>query len=1193
MFGNFVCCNFIYLAINYPNVRKPGKILLLLILIVPSAGNAQQLSNYRSAKIVVKSDTVIFDTLSIIPGSVIIRDSTGQRIDSDSYSISYPDATLLFNHLYSKMPGTLFLSYKVFPYNFSASYKHKDIKLIEPDEKGNYNPFVFTYEDQPADIFKFGGLNKNGSISRGVSFGNGQDVVVNSSFNLQLSGKLNDDIDILAAITDNNIPIQPDGSTQQIQDFDKVFIQLSSKNTKLIAGDFELARPESYFMNFYKKAQGGSFSTSFLTDNDKGKEKNLPVRQAGKRNKMEVSAAAAISKGKYAKNNSFTETEGNQGPYKLTGAENETYIIVLSGTEKIYINGELMVRGQENDYVIDYNTAQITFTAKRMITKDSRITAEFEYSDKNYARSMFYTGTKYSSEKLTMHLNFFSEQDIKNQPVQQQLTDKEKLLLSQIGDNLDQAEVPYVDSVAFTNDQVLYKMIDTLAGTILYDSVFVYCTNPDSAHYRLGFSYVGENKGNYVQIQSSANGRVFKWVDPQSVVPHRNFEPVIQLVTPKKRQMVALSAEYILSKRTSASVEFALSNNDLNLFSTAGSSDDIGYAAKAYMKNILPLSKKDSTGWSLTSELSHEYVDKYFVPIERYRNVEFDRDWNIPQIKEKTEENITDLKISLTDKKKNFAGYQLHSFFAGSQYNGLQNMVNANLEKEGFLLTFTDILLNSQDNINSTRFIRSKAGFSKKMSWLVIGVKEEQEHNMYFDRNSDTLKINSFSYNEWEAYISNPDTSKNTYTAFYKKRLDFLPLQNSLNLATTAQNLGINFEMLKNTNNKLSIYNTYRYLLINNASLTSQKEDKSLLSRLEYSLKVFKGVITSNTYYEIGSGLEIKKEFSYIEIAQGQGVYSWSDYNGNGVKELNEFEIAAFQDQANYIRVYTPTNQYVKTYTNQFSQVLNLNPSIAWNSKKGLKKFLSRLSDQATYRIDHKNTDNDKFRAYNPFTSGINDTVLISVTSSFRNVFYFNRSSSKFGFDLNYQDNRNKILLVNGFDSRTGNIKGINIKWNISRRFSFTSKFNNGEKISSSEYFNNRDYDIIYSEIEPVLSYQPDVSFRLSLNYKYSDKKNQKGIIGEKAFLNKAGMEIKYNVLSKGSLLFKVNYIDIKFNSNENSPVSYEMLEGLKKGNNAIWSVSYQRNLSNNLQLNLSYEGRKSQGINTIHVGSVQLRAYF
>ena len=1152
-------------------------------MLSPLFSGAQQLSNYRAKKIVLTSDTIIIDPLSIIPKSIVIRDSSGKNIDSSLYKIYYPESKLILKTNSKNQFKTLFVSYKVFPYNFSNTFGHKNSKMIEPDAKGNYNPFAYTYDDQKTDIFKFGGLNKNGSISRGVSFGNSQDVVVNSSFNLQLAGKLSDDIEVLAAITDNNVPIQPDGNTQQIQDFDKVFIQLSSKNAKLIAGDFELTKPNSYFMNFYKKAQGGCFSTSFSTLIDKTKKKKGTI---------DVKGAAAISKGKYAKN-IFSGTEGNQGPYKLTGAENESFIIILSGTEKVYVDGILLSRGQENDYIIDYNTAEVTFTAKRLITKDSRISIEFEYSDKNYARSLFYEGTDFTSNKLSVHFNFYSEQDIKSQPVQQQLTDKQKKLLSQVGDSLNQAVVPYVDSIAYNNNQVLYKKVDTIVAAIKYDSVFVYSTSADSAHYSLGFSEVGANKGNYVQIQSSANGRVFKWIAPVVGVKQGNYEPVVQLIAPKKNQMVTLSTEYIISKRTKASIEIAMSNNDINTFSTIDKSDNIGYAMKASVKNILPLGKKDSTNWRLITEVNNEYTDKYFVPIERYRDVEFERDWNLTQLKKNTEQNIASIKFSLADKKGRFTSYQLRSFLAGSQYTGFQNMINSDLEKKGFHLLFNGSLVNSADKVNTSKYLRCNADFSKKIKWVVIGIKGEQEHNTFYKINTDTLQKNSFYYHELGGYICNPDTTKNKYKIFYKQRQDYLPLNNLLHIATTAKDIGVSLGFMKKKNSRLTINGTYRTLVVNDTLITQQKEDKSLLTQAEYNFKAFKGALTSTTFYEIGSGLEVKQEFSYIEVAQGQGVYSWTDYNGDGVKQLNEFEVAAFQDQANYIRVYTPTNQYIKTYTDQFSEALNLNPASVWSSKKGFKKFISRLSDQATYRIDNKNTDKDIKKAYNPFVAEVNDTSLISVNSSFRNSFYFNRSSSKFGFDLDYQENRNKAMLVNGFDSRVLISKIVNARWNITRKFSITSKYEFGDKTSKSDYFSTRDYDIHYSETAPTFSFQPNASFRISINYKYTDKKNLIGTIGEKAFLNNTGVDIKYNVLSKGSILLRASYIKIKYNSDDGTPIAYEMLEGLKAGDNATWSLSYQRNISGNLQLTLNYEGRKSQSVNTVHVGSVQLRAYF
>ncbi|MGD0710010.1 MAG: hypothetical protein ABR968_02400 [Bacteroidales bacterium] len=1158
------------------------KIFLLLCLLLPLISKAQRLSNYRASKIEVRSDTIFLDSLSIIPGSLIIRDTAGNKLDSSRYSIYCPKAELVLDHAYRTQFTTLFVSYKVFPYNFSQSHKHKDAKDIQPDAKGNYNPFTYTY-NQSSDIFKFGGLNKNGSISKGVSFGNNQDLVVNSNFNLQLSGKLNDDVEVLAAITDNNIPIQPDGNTQQIQDFDKVFIQLSSKSSKLIAGDFELTRPDSYFMNYNKKTEGGDFSTTFNITDSKGKKTS---------DMMTVYVAGGISKGKYAKNQ-FAGTDGNQGPYVLTGAQNEPYIVVLSGTESVYIDGVLMVRGQENDYIINYNTAQIIFTAKRQITKDSRISVEFEYTNQNYATSLFAGGFDYITKKTITRFNFYSEQDIKSQPLQQTLSDSMKLILAHAGDSLDKAVYSYVDSVAFTNTEVLYKKIRDTVGTTVYYPVYVYSTSSDSAHFNVGFSLVGQGKGDYVQIQSAANGRVFKWLAPIGGVPQGNYAPVTQLIPPKKKQMITLSTDYAISKRTKATVEVAMSNNDINLFSTLDKNTDVGYAVHAGIKNTTPLNRDDTTKWNLITEFNNEYTSKYFSPIDRYRDVEFERDWNLTSLTQSMDENITSLKFSLSDSKKNFTSYQFQSFLASPQYTGFRNSLNGNLEDKGFHLIFNGSILDSKDNVNTTRFIRSDADLSKKLGWITVGVDGDQEYNSFKSIKTDSLQKNSFSYTEWGAYISNSDTMKNKYTLFYKTRVDYLPLKNSLALATTAQNIGVTFNLLKSAKSKLTLNGTYRNLEVNDTSLTTQQKDKSLLGRIEYSLKVLKGAIYSSTFYEIGSGLVVKQQYSYIQVAMGQGTYVWNDYNGDGIMQLNEFELATIPGTGNYIRVYTPTNQYVKTYTDQFSQTLNINPSVIWNSKKGIKKFISRLSDQTTYSINNKNNDNNDFEAYNPFHAKIGDSSLISVNSNFRNSFYFNRSSSKFGFDFDYINNRIKELLVDGFDSRTSTSKEINIKWGITKAISLTAKNEIDEKTSTSAYCNTNDYDVISYETQPTISFQPNVTYRISIDYKYSDKRNAIGNIGERAFLNEVGTEIKYNVLSKGSLLLKVSYTQIKYNSDGNTPVAYEMLEGMKTGDNENWSISYQRNLSNNLQLNLSYDGRKSEGAKIINVGNVQLRAYF
>ncbi len=1131
---------------------------------------SQDLSNFRTRKINMSNDSVILDTLSIAPNSVIIYDNKGAIIDDSLFHIDYARSVLYFDN--KRNYDNITISYRVFPIDFTQKHFHKDYTKLVDTINSPDNIYIYNFKPETGnDIFGNKELNKRGSISRGISFGNNQDVIVNSGLNLQLSGKVSENLNILAAITDNNIPIQPDGNTQQIQEFDKVFISLFNDNINLTVGDFELKKPTGYFMRMFKKVQGA----------------NISIKTKKKRFEIINTISGAISKGKYNRQ-AITGIEGNQGPYKLSGAENESFIIILAGSEKVYIDGQLMMRGQDQDYIIDYNTAELTFTPRQPITKDKRIIVEFEYSDKNYARFLIANNNEFISEKGKLWINIYSEQDSKNQSIHQDLSDDDKNLLSLIGDSIHQAYVYNIDSVEFSNDYVLYKMIDTTIASVTYDSIFVYSTNPDSAFFRLGFTNVGANNGNYIQLQSSANGRVYKWVQPLNGIPQGDYEPIILLVTPKKKQMMSVGGIYKLSNTLSTNFEFSATNNDINTFSKLHNNDNAGYAIKTGLVHQTKF--KDSTINIITS-VDYQLTDKNFIPIERYRSTEFERNWNLSDNTLEGNEHFVTSGLILNYKQYGFAKYDFQYMNRNKNLNAYKNNFGTNINIMGFTVDFDGSLLSTKDNLNSSGFLRYKTSISKSVAFIRIGLTSEQETNKWTKNNNDSLLGNSFSYNQTGIFVQNMDSAKNRIFASYHQRQDYLPYNGELQYSSLAEeyNAGIHFK--KNTNNILKLTCNYRKLGIIDTLVSTNEPENTITGRIEYNLRLLKNTISSNTFYEIGSGMEVKKEFTYLEVATGQGVYTWTDYNNNGVKELDEFETANFIDQANYIRIYTPTNDYIKTYNNQFSQMFFIRPEMIWRKEKGIKKLVSKLSDQMAFRLNKKNLQDDFITNANPFTSSVKDSVLISMNSSLRNTLYFNRTNAKFSLSYIFQNNNSKTLLVNGIDTRTSLSNGLQTRWNITRIITVIDNCSLGNKTFDSEFFDSKNYNIEFIQNQASIQFQPLISIRISLLHKYFEKKNISG--QEQATGNDIGTELRYNVLKKGNLSIKINYINIRFNSDTNSPVAYEMLEGFNPGNNATWALIYQRNISKSLQMNINYNGRVSEGSKVIHIAGMQLRAYF
>ena len=1141
-----------------------NKVLAIIFCIIYNIDYCQSF-DYKSlfSKKYVDTDTVVIDTFSINPRTFQILNKDKKSISLDYKLLPYKGLVVFLDIPYD----TLTFNYHPLLIDFTKKYYKHPISLNRTIEQQQYHPSINIINNVNSNnLFQGTKLNRTGSISRGLMVGNNQDFSLNSNLNLQLSGTISPTMKILASVTDDNIPIQPQGNTQQLQDFDKVFIQVSDEKWKLTAGDFWIKNKDSYFLKYHKRGQGIHLENKIIGIN--GIE-------------IDIENSASISKGKFGRN-VIQGIEGNQGPYRLFGNENESFIIILSGTENVYIDGILQKRGQNNDYIIDYNTSEVSFTANTLITKDKRIIVEFQYSDKNYARSLLQTSTTIKKNKSSFYIHGYGEQDSKNQPLQLDFDLLDRQTLENIGDNIDLAIGSGIDSVDFNQATNLYQKKDSLG----YE-VYQYSIDEQQAVYMLTFSNVGQGNGNYKIKENNALGKVFEWVAPDTIsfgdiVKNGDYSPIKKLVTPKKRQIISLGGKTIWSGN-SLNYELSTSNMDLNTFSNINNEDNIGFAGLVNFENKNTLKGK----WELNQQYRIESISKDFRRIERFREVEFERNWNIQNLITPKNQLLSSAKINLKHIENGLFQYQLNSYFIKNNFNGYKNDFKIKWNKK-VRLNFNGSLMNS-DGQFKTSFLRHKTDLFIPIKGFKLGFKDINENNQFFI--ADTLNNNSYRFYDWKVYIENFDSTRNRVQFFYQERYDWFKGRSILEKATKAISPGLMVGISSRKNFNLNYSLAYR-MLQSDSSLTTILPENSLASRLNYNLKLLKGGINTNSFLEIGSGLELQKEFIYIEVPAGQGVYSWNDYNDNGIKELNEFEIAAFNDQATYIRVFTPNNNYVKIYSFQYNQNLNIDFRRIINGKTMAEKFLKKFYNQTAVNTHKKTNDLDLQTLLNPLVNADNP-IIQQMSNSLRNSLFFNRSSSKYSFELVTLLFANKNLLINGTDFRSTNKDQIKFRWNLNQSLMVNSQLSKEIKKNSSTYMTNRNYDIENKEINNRLSFQPNTLFRIALNGRYSEKRNSIDYGNEKAFIKDIGIELRRSKRDMGLLNGELHLVNINYNGESSSTIGFEMLEGLQLGKNITWKLGFQKNMSNNIQISINYNGRKSQENRAIHTGSMQMRAFF
>ncbi len=1146
-------------------------IIAFLLLLHTSFWAEAQVSNLRKRRIATKG-IISLDTLSIVPQSLLIYNT-----DTSSYSVDYVNSIISWKKAIDK--DSINITYRVFQTRLNAPvyrFSYDSIRnnfIVENKKLSGFK------KEEP--LFNWGNLIYNGSFGRSLSVGNTQDAVFNSQFNLQINGLVGDSIQIAAAITDNNIPIQPDGTTQQLNEFDRILLQFKKRDWEINLGDIDMRRNDAYFLKFYKRLQGISYQQNF---------------NINKNTKDNLLLSGAIAKGKFARN-ILAVQEGNQGPYRLEGNNNELYFVVLAGTEKVFIDGVQLQRGEDADYIINYNTAEVTFTPKQMITKDRRVQVEFEYADRNFLNSMLYGSNAVSfGKKFTLNVSAYSNSDARNSPINQTLDIPQKQFLANIGDSVQNAFYPIAGIDSFSASKILYKKIDTLYNGV-HDSVYVYSTSNDSAKYNLSFIEVGANKGNYTLSASAANGKVYQWIAPQNGVPQGFYEAAAFLVTPKQQQVISIGGEYRLNDKTVINAELASSKYNVNTFSEKDKANDVGYAGRVSFTKQTGWTAQHNKHLSLTGSGSYEWVDKNFRPVERLRAVEFTRDWGLPIITNYATEQLPSVSLQLADDKGQNLQYNFSSYLRSDGYKGYRNIVIHNLENKGWRLYDVFNLTTINLPYDKGFYLRPTIDVSKtlyKMKNYVAGASYAVEHNEISNRQSDTIIPVSFAFETISAYVKSDQSKANKWSFTYFTRSNQLPQGAALIQTDRSHNYNFQTELLQNQNHQFRLNVTYRQLFVSDSKPINQTSDNSLLGRAEYAINEWHGFVNGNVIYEVGSGQEQKRDYSYIEVAAGLGQYTWNDYNGDGIPQLNEFEIAQFQDQAKYIRIFTPTNQYIKANYNQFTYNFSLLPKALANhiNNKHFKNLITRFYFQSSLQTAQKQQAAGH-PLYNPFAHAVSDTSLLSLNYIISNTLAFNRSSPVWGTDITQLTNFNKSLLTYGFESRR--LQQWNSKAHVNIKKVYTVEIAQifGYNSLLTPSFANRNYFVHMYSLQPRLSYTFLTKFRLQASYQYQQQKNEIDYGGETSKSHSLSVESRYNAVSNSILNAKFTLNNINYTGELNTTTSYIMLSGLLPGKNYLWNISFTKRLLNNLEINFEYEGRKPGDSRTVNIGRASVRALF
>ncbi len=430
---------------------------------------------------------------------------------------------------------------------------------------------------------KDGQLWFGGDKSLGIVMGTGRDMSIEQSLNVRVNGKLGPTLEVNAMLSDQGMPIS--GSTQELSQIDKVFLQANSTHWSATVGDYDLLYRKQELLRVERQLQG-------LTANIHYDDRAMGI-------------SVANSKGRPGYNR-LAGQDGKQGPYQLIITEGGGTFQALSNSERVWLDGLLMQKGTDRDYIIDYERGQLTFTPGRLITSDSRIVVEFEYVFNSFYRQIYLAeGNLKWGENFTVTTAYYSESDDSQQPSIGEMNDVWQKVLEKAGD----------DTSRLWGDGGI--AVDSGTGDYIYqDSIYVY-VGPGYGNRQVSFTWKGTGQGDY--IYNSLTGG-YNFVGPGL----GDYVALKKYYRPESFQSLGLQTQFDW-QGGKLLLGGANTWNDLNLMSGLDDQDNSGPGAKYDLSW-----RRDSLFWG-GFEITGKgvYLGENYQPLLAIRETDFENRWSI------------------------------------------------------------------------------------------------------------------------------------------------------------------------------------------------------------------------------------------------------------------------------------------------------------------------------------------------------------------------------------------------------------------------------------------------------------------------------------------------------------------------------------------------------------------------------------